>query len=161
MLGRGAEGSAERLLVRLLGRAAVRARDHLPRVGQLALGAEPEHAGRLRAAGSLGLEPTKDELLRSDPDAVAIGELGRALDGLPVQPNAVAAPEVLQRDVIAVDQDSCVAPRHERVLDRHLTILTAADQRDATLQIDFLQMEPEAIARQPCLLSAHQRKAPI
>lgn len=127
VLARLAEHAGQRLVVGRLGAAAARAGEHLLGVRRPALGAVTQEPGPLRAVLDDGADPTEDELLRADPDAIAVGKRHRRpLHGAPVDAETVAAAEVLDHRFIPGNSHLCVLSRHERILDGDMALRAAA-----------------------------------
>jgi hypothetical protein len=101
-------------------------------------------AGRPRAAHRRFRSPERAEyeLLGADPDPITVRQNVGHTYGKAAHAQTVATSEILDRDFIPVDMDSRVVPRHQRILQRHLTAGTSADYRIALGQVDLLEQKP-------------------
>ena len=112
------------------GGTAVRASVHLLGVGGMTAGTDAERSGvsLLHVRRFVGC--AKAELLRSDANAIALGELDGPLDSRAVHAASVAAFQVLEERTTVVDDDSSVLTRHRRIEEGDVTVFTTTDQRD-------------------------------
>ena len=114
--------------------------------------AQPQDAGRPDGPIHLPLlDSAEHEVLRPDADAIAVPETLGCLHRFPVDPHAIAASEILDLHLVPFDMNESVAARHERVFDRDRALVAAADVGDALLEVDFLEVKSQSVARHELL----------
>ena len=132
-------GAAEGLLLGGVGGAAVGAAPKLLGVRGLAASAVAEEAGALGEHVGGGGHPAEDQLLGADTDAIAVGETDVVLDGSVIDPEPVAAPEVLEECVLPLEHDLGVLAGDERIFDGDVAIRATAEDRLAWMDVELLQ----------------------
>src|SRR5262249_55697838 len=81
----------------------------------------------------------EDELVLADANLVTDHQLVRTFDRLAIDTAAVAAAQVLQDRLLGENVNPSVTPGNERIEDRDLAVVAAADERVTRLELEFLQ----------------------
>ncbi len=107
-----------------------------------------QYPRRLVLAGLHLLHLAEDEILRAQADSIPVFQACGTADEGAVDPNAVAAVEILHAAAARVDHDARVKARHERIFDGEVRLRASTKHSLTERQVDFLKQEPEAIAGQ-------------
>ena len=128
-------------------RAAVRAPDHLARVGRVANGAKAERTRLSMLQPRELAHVAEHQLLGADANPIAVVKFGQPLDEAAVDAATVAAAEVFEHGLVVVDRDARVAPRNGRIEDGDVAIGPATDERLPGGEIELLKQEAQPILR--------------
>jgi hypothetical protein len=74
---------------------------------------------------------SKDEVVRTDADAVAVAKGGWLANDRAIYAHAVSAPHILDARTAFVDDDAGVLARYERILDAQVAIQAPANDGHA------------------------------
>jgi hypothetical protein len=80
---------------------------------------------------SIRVDAAEDQILRSNPNAVAVTKVRGFADEKAIHANAISASEILDARAVIVDDDLGVLARNQRVLDRQVAIEAAPYDRGA------------------------------
>src|SRR5689334_3208338 len=90
----------------------------------------------------------EDELLGADAQPIAVRKGLNGADQSAVDPRTIAAVEIGERGLRALDAHLGVVAGNERIDERDPAVGAPTDERIARRKIEFLQREPEAVAGQ-------------
>src|SRR5262249_40944079 len=119
----------------------------LLRIGHSTARAVTKEARRLRRRVRRLLDATEHELLSADAKAIAVFELRRLFDRRAIQLHAVAAIQVVKNGAIAIEHDSRVMARNERILDRDVAVGASPKDRRPAGEIELLQQKSQTVPR--------------
>jgi hypothetical protein len=94
------------------------------------------------------LDAAEHELLRSDSDTITLGELVHSANGPAGDLQTVPAPQILDRGVLATNDDPRVLARNQRVLEREVARGAPTEERLPLGKVDLLEQEAQAEADQ-------------
>jgi hypothetical protein len=80
--------------------------------------------------------------LRADAEPVAVLQLDGILHGSAVDLHAVAAVQIIDDRAIALEDDACMMPRDEGVLDRHVAIGASPEDGRPAGEVELLKQKP-------------------
>jgi hypothetical protein len=127
------------------GGSAVRAGAHLLGMRGAARPAKADRTGVALLHGRRVERDAEDQLLRADPNAVPLTQIGRPVNSPSIDPASVAALDVVDDGTSIVDDDPSVDPRNGRIEKRDLAIVTATDERDSEWEVELLKEESKAV----------------
>jgi len=89
----------------------------------------------------------KDELLAAHAQTIAVRERSQCLDGHAVQVHAISTSQVLHDRTIGPNDDPRMTPGDQWIVDRHVAVDSAADDRGPEREVDLVEEESQAAAR--------------
>src|SRR5262245_43421187 len=91
------------------------------------------------------VEHVKSHLLAADLDSVAVTQVPLAIDTFAVDEHAVSAAEILDRHALLANAKRGVLARHERIVERELTLRAAPYAELPHRQLEIVREIPETV----------------